>query len=78
MKKLVIILACMLVCLSLLSGCTDDKDNSNSGTDLENAVEIDIDAEKKGDTEVSPDDNDIVYELKDPDNADGIEVAPKE
>ncbi len=78
MKKLVIILACMLVCLSLFSGCTDDKDNSNSGTDFDNAVEIDIDAEGKGDVEISSDDNDIVYDFKDPDNADGIEVVPKE
>ena len=43
MKKLVIILACMLICLSLFSGCTNDKDNSNSGTGLDNAVDIDVD-----------------------------------
>lgn len=78
MKKLVIILACMLVCLSLFSGCTDDKDNSNSSSDIDNAVEIDIDAEGKGDAEISIGDDDIVYEFKDPDNADGIVVAPKE
>ena len=77
MKKLVIILACMLVCLGLFSGCTDDKDNSNSGTDFDNAVEIDIDAEGKGDAEV-PGDGGIDYEFRDPENADGIEVVPRE
>lgn len=40
MRKIVIILACMLVCLSIFSGCTDDKDNSSSGTDIDNSVEI--------------------------------------
>lgn len=49
MKKLVIILTCMLICLSLFSGCTNDKDNSNSNTGLGNAVDtdVDIDAEKR-------------------------------
>ena len=78
MKKLVIILACMLVCLSLFAGCTDDQDNRNSGADLGNAVEIDIDAEGEGDTDVSSDGNGIVYEFKDPENTDGIVVTPKE
>ncbi len=77
MKKLVIILACMLICLSLFSGCTNDKDNSNSGTGLDNAVDIDVDAEPKGDTDISIDD-DIVFDFKDPENADGIIVTPKE
>lgn len=75
MKKLVMILSCMLICLSLFSGCTNDKDNSNSDTGLDNAV--DIDAEKKGDTDISIDD-DIVVDFKDPENADGIVVTPKE
>ena len=78
MKKFVIILACMLFCLSLISGCTDDKDSSNSDTDLGGVVELDIDAEGKGDAGVSSDDNGIVYEFKDPEKADGILVAPKE
>lgn len=79
MKKLVIILTCMLICLSLFSGCTNDKDNGNSDTGLGNAVDIDvdIDAEKKGDTDISSDD-DIVFDFKDPENADGIVVTPKE
>ena len=80
MKKLAIILACMLVCLSLLCGCTDNKDSDNSGSGLGNSVDVDvdIDAEAKGDTDISIDDGDIVYDFKDPDNADGIVVAPKE
>ena len=80
MKKLVIILLCMLVCLSLFSGCTDDKDSNNSGTDLGNSVDVDvdIDAEAKGDTDISIGDGDIVYDFKDPDNPDGIVIAPKE
>lgn len=79
MKKLVIILSCMLICLSIFSGCTNDKDNSNSDTGLGNAVDIDvdIDAEKKGDTDISIDD-DIVVDFKDPENADGIVISPKE
>lgn len=79
MKKLVIILTCMLICLSLFSGCTNDKDNSNSDTGLGNTVDtdIDIDAEKKGDTDI-PIDDDIVVDFKDPENADGIVVSPKE
>lgn len=77
MKKLVIILACMLICLSLFSGCTNDKDNGNSDTGLGNSVDVDIDAEKKGDTDISSDD-DIVVDFKDPENADGIVVTPKE
>ena len=78
MKKLVIVLACMLISLSLFSGCTDNKDNNNSGTDLDNAVDIDVDvdAEPKSDTDISIDD-DIVFDFKDPENADGIVVTPK-
>ena len=78
MKKLVIILLCMLVCLSLFSGCTDDKDSNNSSTGLGNSVDVDIDTEAKGDTEISIGDGDIVYDFKDPDNPDGIVIAPKE
>ena len=80
MKKLVIILACMLISLSLFSGCTNDKNNNNSGTDLDNAVDIDIDvdAEPKGDADISIGDDDIVIDFKDPENAEGIVVTPKE
>lgn len=43
MKKIAIIFVCILVCLCLFSGCTDDKQNSNSSTDSGNAVEVEID-----------------------------------
>lgn len=86
MKKLVIILACMLVCLCLFSGCTDQKNGSNQDTNL-GAVEIDdthleIDAEKKPDAEENSDNIDLpegfTYSFKDPNNADGIVVTPRE
>lgn len=73
MKKSAIILACMLICLSLFSGCTDNKGNSNSDT----GIDIDIDAEPKGDTDISIDDN-IDIDFKDPENAEGIVATPKE
>ena len=80
MKKKAVILACMLVYSGLLSGCTNDKDRSSLSKDSGNAVEI-IDTnntEEKGDTDRSLDDGDIEYEFKDPENADSIEVIPKE
>ena len=77
MKGMIAIGACMLVCLALLSGCTNEKD-VNSESDLNNSVGIHIDTEGKGDFEISSDDNGIVYDFKDPDNTDGIVVAPRE
>ena len=78
MKKLVIIMVCILVCLSPFSGCRDDKDSSNSSLGLGNSVDVDIDSEAKGYTDISIGDSDIVYDFKDPDNLDGIVIAPKE
>ena len=78
MKKLAIILTCMLVCLSLFSGCTDNKGKDNSSSDSGNSVEVNIDTEAKGDTEIPSGDGGIVYDFKDPENADGIVVTPKE
>ena len=78
MKKPVIILACMLVCLSLLPGCTGDNDKDNPGSDLGNSVDIDIDTDAKGDTEILSGDGGIIYDFKDPANADGIVVTPRE
>ena len=42
MKKIAIILACMLVCLALFAGCTDKKGSGDYDLDLNNSVEIDI------------------------------------
>ena len=86
MKKLAIILACMLVCLTLFSGCTKQKDGDNQDTNLGNSVEID-DTDLKPDTEKNPnseEDSDSVslpdgftYSFRDPDQADGIVVTPR-
>ena len=87
MKKIAVILACMLVCLTLFTGCTDQKDNDGQDTNLGNSVEIDDtdigdDAEAKSATENNPDNVDLpdgfTYSFKDPDNADGIVVTPRE
>ena len=86
MKKLAIILVCMLVCFTLFTGCTNQKDGHDQDTNLGNSVETDdadleIDAESKPDAEDNSDNGDLpdgfVYEFKDPDNADGIVVTPR-
>lgn len=86
MKKTAIILACMLICFALFTGCTDQKDGNEQDTNLGNSVEIDdadldIDAERKPDAEDGSDGVDLpdgfTYSFKDPDNADGIVVTPR-
>ena len=77
MKRMIAMCACMLICLALLAGCTSNRDD-DSESDLDNSVEFHIDAEGKSDFEISSEDNGIVYDFKDPDNADGIVVAPRE
>ena len=87
MKKIAIILVCMLVCFSLFTGCTDQKDGSNQDTNVGNSVEIDdtdidVDAETKPGAEDNSDSVSLpdgyTYSFKDPDNADGIVVTPRE
>ena len=56
MKKITAILACMLVCFLLFTGCTNLKDGSDQDTNVGNSVEIDdtdiaIDTEPGLDTE---------------------------
>ena len=41
MKKIAIILACMLACFSLFTGCTNQKDGGDQDTNLGNSVEFD-------------------------------------
>ena len=87
MKKIAIILVCMLACFSLFTGCTDQKDGSNQDTNVGNSVEID-DTDIDVDAETKPGDEDnsdsvslpdgYTYSFKDPDNADGIVVTPRE
>ena len=87
MKKIAIILVCMLACFSLFTGCTNQKDGSNQDTNVGNSVEIDdtdidVDAETKPGDEGNSDSVSLpdgyTYSFKDPDNADGIVVTPKE
>ena len=87
MKKIAIILACMLVCFLLFTGCTNQKDGGDQDTNVGNSVEIDdtdivVDAETKSGAEGNSDSVSLPdgysYSFKDPDNADGIVVTPKE
>ena len=85
MKKIAIILACMLACFSLFTGCTNQKDGGDQDTNLGNSVEIDdtdIDAGTKPGAEDNSDNVSLpdgyTYSFKDPDNADGIVVTPRE
>ena len=87
MKKIAIILACVLVCFTLFTGCTDQKNGGDQDTNVGNSVEFDdadigVDAETKPDAEDNSDSVSLPdgysYSFKDPDNADGIVVTPKE
>ena len=78
MKKFAIILVCMSVCLSLFSGCRASKENEKPESDFGNSVDVDIDVDAKGDTEISSGDSGIVFDFKDPENPDGIVISPKE
>ena len=87
MKKITAILACMLVCFLLFTGCTTQKDGTDQDTNLGNSVEIDdadikIDTEPGLDTEGNSDNvtlpEGFTYSFRDPDNADGIVVTPRE
>ena len=87
MKKLTIVLACVMLCLALFSGCTDKKGDTQQDTNVGNSVEIDdtdieIDVEPRTDTEDNSDSvtlpDGVTYSFRDPDNADGIVVTPRE
>ena len=87
MKKIAIILACMLACFSLFTGCTNQKDGGDQDTNVGNSVEIDdtdidVDAETKPGDEGNSDSGSLpdgyTYSFKDPNSADGIVVTPKE
>ena len=87
MKEIAIILVCMMVCFSLFTGCTDQKNGGDQDTNVGNSVEfdvtdIDIDAGTKPGAEDNSDNVSLpdgyTYSFKDPDNADGIVVTPRE
>ena len=77
----------MVACLLMFIGCTNQKGNDNQDTNMGNSVEIDdadleIETDRKPDTENDSNTVDLpdgfTYSFKDPDNADGIVVTPKE
>ena len=87
MKKFMMILACVLICFSLFTGYTNQKDGTNQDTNVGNSVEfddtdIDIDAGTKPGAEDNSDNVSLpdgyTYSFKDPDNTDGIVVTPME
>ena len=63
-----------LMCLVMLSGCTDDDENSNESADMRGAVEADIsDFESYTDSV----DNDIVFDFKNPEDKDKVVITQK-
>lgn len=80
MRKIVIGLTCALACIAVCAGCVDKKADGDQDADLTGAVEVDIpDSEDNADeaeTNSLPDG--LTYDFKDPDNAAGIVVEPKE
>ena len=87
MKKIMVILVCMLICFSLVVGCADQKGGRNQDANLGNDLEIDV-SDIEVDTETRPNAEDhsgntalpdgFTYSFRDPDNADGIIVTPRE
>ena len=85
MKKIVILFGCLLVCLSLFSGCTKDKDEPEQSPVPEQSGSLYFDVALPDQNDVPfvgfvPDDSSesIVYDFKDPENSDGIVVTPRE
>lgn len=88
MKKLAVIVICLLICVVLLTGCTDEKKDSQQNQDVGNSVEVDdngLDINAVDDIEIDSASDTcytlpggIVYDFKDPSNADGIVVTPRE
>ena len=79
MKRMPIVFVCVLACLLLLSGC---RSNSSSSDDSAGAAAVEIDDSLLGpDGDISSEDSSeggFTYSLKDPDNADGIVITPRE
>lgn len=80
MKRISIILVCVLACLFLLSGC---RNNSNSSDDSAGAksVEVDISGPESDNDEPSSETDssgDIVYNFRNPEDSDGIIITPRE
>lgn len=88
MKKLAAIVVCLLTCFVLLTGCTDGEKDSQQNQDVSNSVEVDangLDSNTADNIEIDSASDTcytlpggIVYDFKDPSNADGIVVTPRE
>ena len=83
MKKFMIAFICVLACLTLFTGCADKKSDSQQDQERGNAVEIDDPGFDGADIEVdAPGNPDLpegfTYTFRDPDNADGIVITPRE
>lgn len=67
MKKLAILVACLLACFALFTGCTDLKDSDNQDSNGNSGVEVDMTDEPNGTDE--PAGSDTL-----PDRADNTDV----
>ena len=84
MKRITFLL-CMLVCLSILSACTNDKDETGQNSVPEQSGDIIFDVTMPDQDDVPfvgfvPDDpsEDIIYYFDNPEDSEGIVVAPEE
>lgn len=81
MKKLAILMACLLACLTLFTGCTDEKSGSDQNSDGHSFVEVDVSDGADITNELVGSDTlpgGITYDFADPENSAGIVVTPKE
>ncbi len=81
MKRVTVIVICMLSWLVMFSGC--GKSDTTQKLDLSNSIEIDdvnaeVEPEEEYDTNNYTLSDGITYSFKDPENSDGIEVTPRE
>lgn len=81
MKKLAILMACLLACFFLFTSCTDQKDDDDQELDLNGSVEVDVSSGADNTDELDGSDTlpgNITYSFEDPENSAGIVVTPKE
>ncbi len=82
MKKFMIAFICVLVCLTLFTGCADKRNDNQQDQERGNSVEIDDLDPDNTDIEVDTTENPdlpegFTYTFRDPDNADGIVITPR-
>lgn len=83
MKKFLIAFICVLACLTLFTGCADKRNDNQQDQERGNSVEIDDLDPGNADVEVDITENPdlpegFTYTFRDPDNADGIVITPRE